>query len=618
MSVTLCVSLLVLGALDNVVGRVKSIILDDYNVLGLLVDAFFYLIVLGLLLAQDKETLIRQGQFQFFLAWHTPKGKSPLVQKRVSREFTFGAKGQHISNHHESRHDELPPHENLTEPFLPSSRGSLTDATTISFLDAPSHRSPDSDTDSYTSHPEVPPLCCLEHAFWSIARAVCSVLCLEKISLASSRICEWCRLLPDIKFLPLIASLESIGFAALALVQPKIPGPLAVSTNVILLPWTALMAFVILKRRISLAQCLGLLIICLGACMVTLPSTASPMPGVLPLDRFNKLPLKEAQSTAISLLQYHRLLGYLLLRILAFLPLAAALVVRELLIIRYRLFSRTIFQREITSADGEADDGSSHRRKFRSRASHVPSISEASEHLVDQDVTASLSVPLLSFGETAARLTLAPISVSVVFLMSSTASSVGDLWTDGSNCLLGKSTPGRDCTMAPMAYATYLTVNLAFNLAAVGYLKHNSAIKAVNMAQLIPPLTALIYHFIPFPLLTAADRAISWEVWAGIATIVLGQYVYDSYSPSGAPSDERQEGGSVRQMMPPSSTYSSGPRFCEALSDSQAMYATLIKNGPNNSQQASPSSTRHSPFYPQGTSDWGLESAMSDEPIGET
>eukprot|EP01057_Protomagalhaensia_wolfi_P000884 Protomagalhaensia_wolfi_Nauph_80__883@NODE_1509_length_1495_cov_139_322802_g1169_i0_p2_GENE_NODE_1509_length_1495_cov_139_322802_g1169_i0NODE_1509_length_1495_cov_139_322802_g1169_i0_p2_ORF_typecomplete_len162_score12_90Ceramidase/PF05875_12/4_9e05EamA/PF00892_20/0_0022CRTlike/PF08627_10/0_027DUF2417/PF10329_9/0_038MerC/PF03203_14/0_056Htr2/PF17909_1/0_13Mg_trans_NIPA/PF05653_14/51Mg_trans_NIPA/PF05653_14/1_7_NODE_1509_length_1495_cov_139_322802_g1169_i0129614 len=103
---------------------------------------------------------------------------------------------------------------------------------------------------------------------------------------------------------------------------------------------------------------------------------------------------------------------------------------------------------------------------------------------------------------------------------------------NGFYCIMGESSsPSQDCTNTPPAYLFYLVVSLTAQLVSLAYLEMTSALATVILAQLVGPVTLLMFAYLPFPILKAEDRRVTAMTWIGMFLIIAGQLVYEFWAP---------------------------------------------------------------------------------------
>eukprot|EP01053_Blabericola_migrator_P004718 Blabericola_migrator_1__4717@NODE_248_length_10892_cov_157_608222_g209_i0_p4_GENE_NODE_248_length_10892_cov_157_608222_g209_i0NODE_248_length_10892_cov_157_608222_g209_i0_p4_ORF_typecomplete_len436_score51_97CRTlike/PF08627_10/9_9e19CRTlike/PF08627_10/6_5e02TPT/PF03151_16/0_00038TPT/PF03151_16/0_12Nuc_sug_transp/PF04142_15/1_9e05Nuc_sug_transp/PF04142_15/67SLC35F/PF06027_12/0_0036EamA/PF00892_20/0_00022EamA/PF00892_20/6_9Clathrin_propel/PF01394_20/3_6Clathrin_propel/PF01394_20/3_2e02_NODE_248_le len=367
--------------------------------------------------------------------------------------------------------------------------------------------------------------------------------------------------LPNAKWLVVIGIYDTIGFSVLAYTQSKVPGPVAVATDIALVPWTALLSYWCLQKRYTIVQNLGILCLTVGA-YVALALT----PNTPKEDRVFDLP--PVPTGGVPVTTQTSVLLYAVLRMISFAPLAYTLVLREKLIEAYDAYAETFSYGYLSYRSTQSSTDFGREQKW------------------------TLSVPLFFFGITACQFAFSPVAISVVLFMAGTKKSLAEAWSSGANCLRGASP---ECTMAPMAYAFYLTLVLVFDLLALVYLKTHSALSVISLAQLIGPVTILMYHYLPIAELKSVDRELTTSLWVGIALIVLGQVLHNrgTYSQDVMPSDS--------EAQPESISFQGSADEATLFNRDTAFTSLYLKDDefpPQIKESSTPSSfTRQSPFY---------------------
>eukprot|EP01056_Protomagalhaensia_sp_Gyna25_P000410 Protomagalhaensia_sp_Gyna_25__409@NODE_1193_length_2080_cov_18_171485_g948_i0_p1_GENE_NODE_1193_length_2080_cov_18_171485_g948_i0NODE_1193_length_2080_cov_18_171485_g948_i0_p1_ORF_typecomplete_len464_score42_59CRTlike/PF08627_10/3_2e14CRTlike/PF08627_10/0_72UAA/PF08449_11/3_4e03UAA/PF08449_11/7_9e07Nuc_sug_transp/PF04142_15/0_00023SLC35F/PF06027_12/0_004SLC35F/PF06027_12/2_8TPT/PF03151_16/0_0047EamA/PF00892_20/2_6e03EamA/PF00892_20/6_5e02EamA/PF00892_20/0_0021EamA/PF00892_20/0_4Mg_trans_NIPA/PF0 len=285
---------------------------------------------------------------------------------------------------------------------------------------------------------------------------------------------------PPMKYLVLISLAEVTCSAVIAVTQPRVPGPIDTVSGLTIVVWVALLSYWLLGSAISRSQVVGIVVILAGAWFASIGSM-SPDPIVRPLKRSASYKPVESRMA---------LGGIITMRLLALGLEGYAIVAREHLM---HLFERR-----------------SEQKRY-------------------------LSIPLVCLGVNFFLLLLSPLVVAMGIWISRSdgdETPVMDTFRNGLNCIMGESSsPHQNCTDVPPTYMFYLIVSLTSQLVSLAYLEMTSALATVILAQLVGPVTLLMFAYLPVPILKAEDRRVTAMTWIGMGLIIAGQLVYEFWAP---------------------------------------------------------------------------------------
>eukprot|EP01057_Protomagalhaensia_wolfi_P003555 Protomagalhaensia_wolfi_Nauph_80__3554@NODE_35_length_4512_cov_11_562486_g27_i0_p3_GENE_NODE_35_length_4512_cov_11_562486_g27_i0NODE_35_length_4512_cov_11_562486_g27_i0_p3_ORF_typecomplete_len220_score29_89CRTlike/PF08627_10/3_1e07CRTlike/PF08627_10/8_3e02TGBp3/PF02495_17/4_4e03TGBp3/PF02495_17/8e03TGBp3/PF02495_17/0_26Colicin/PF01024_19/5Colicin/PF01024_19/2_4e02_NODE_35_length_4512_cov_11_562486_g27_i020152674 len=99
----------------------------------------------------------------------------------------------------------------------------------------------------------------------------------------------------------------------------------------------------------------------------------------------------------------------------------------------------------------------------------------------------------------------------------------------GAQCLLGRTPPAdidEDCTWAPVAYGTYIAINVAFNFSLLNLVKKATSLVTFLAMKAVLPIAIIVFALVPLPLLCPSDQAVSPLVLVGLVLVLAGLAVY--------------------------------------------------------------------------------------------
>eukprot|EP01056_Protomagalhaensia_sp_Gyna25_P004767 Protomagalhaensia_sp_Gyna_25__4766@NODE_474_length_3335_cov_16_837075_g366_i0_p2_GENE_NODE_474_length_3335_cov_16_837075_g366_i0NODE_474_length_3335_cov_16_837075_g366_i0_p2_ORF_typecomplete_len270_score27_10CRTlike/PF08627_10/6_4e19CRTlike/PF08627_10/7_7e02UAA/PF08449_11/1_5e07Nuc_sug_transp/PF04142_15/0_015TPT/PF03151_16/0_0065Mg_trans_NIPA/PF05653_14/0_0031Mg_trans_NIPA/PF05653_14/86EamA/PF00892_20/0_25EamA/PF00892_20/97EamA/PF00892_20/0_39SLC35F/PF06027_12/0_1_NODE_474_length_3335_cov_16_837 len=99
----------------------------------------------------------------------------------------------------------------------------------------------------------------------------------------------------------------------------------------------------------------------------------------------------------------------------------------------------------------------------------------------------------------------------------------------GAQCLMGR-TPlddiDEDCTWAPIAYGTYIAINVVFNFSLLNLVKKATSLITFLAMKAVLPIAIVVFAVAPLPLLAPSDHAVSPLVWVGLCLVLAGLALY--------------------------------------------------------------------------------------------
>lgn len=154
------------------------------------------------------------------------------------------------------------------------------------------------------------------------------------------------------------------------------------------------------------------------------------------------------------------------------------------------------------------------------------------EHLFRQYSTLfpryTLSIFTVGFLSSLMATCFLPVALLAQFYFTERDDNPAQELARGASCLIGRTPPGADtdCTWAPIAYLTYILINVCFNFSLLHLVKISSSLVTFLSMKTVLPVAILIFATVPLPLLEESDQDVSPLVLVGLGLVISGLALY--------------------------------------------------------------------------------------------